>query len=128
MAFFGSIFVMAKKSTSVQLSDKAAQRILEIIDKKKSQNPQSSPKMLRLEVAGGGCAGFQYKMTLERQKNNDDMIIENGGAMMVIDAISLSFLKGAELDYVCEPIGSYFKVNNPNAIAGCGCGSSFSVG
>lgn len=107
----------------IKLSDQAAKRILAIIAEK-----SSGEKMLRLAVAGGGCSGFQYEFSLDKQKNNDDIIVENAGAVMVVDTTSMNFLAGAEVDFVQEPIGAYFKVNNPNAVSGCGCGSSFSVG
>ena len=113
----------------IQLSASAAKRVLALIAAQKDKKD----KVLRLAVAGGGCAGFQYEFSLEEfsleaDKNKDDLVIEKEGAMMVIDPLSVNLLKGAEVDFVEEPIGSYFKVNNPNAISGCGCGSSFSVG
>lgn len=114
---------MDSKTQPIQLSSTAAARIIEIIAKK-----NDGEKMLRLAVAGGGCAGFQYEFSLDKALQKNDLVIENNGALMVIDPTSLNFLKGAEIDFIQEPIGSYFKVNNPNAISGCGCGSSFSVG
>lgn len=114
---------MSLETQPIKLSSSAAARIMAIIAEK-----NEGKKMLRLAVTGGGCAGFQYEFSLDKKSQANDLVIENEGALMVIDPTSLNFLKGAEIDFVQEPIGAYFKVNNPNAISGCGCGSSFSVG
>lgn len=82
---------------------------------------------LRLSVSGGGCAGFQYHFDLDDRKNDDDLAVARDGVEVWVDAMSLEFLHGAELDYVSELIGAAFKVNNPNAKSSCGCGTSFSV-
>jgi iron-sulfur cluster assembly accessory protein len=82
---------------------------------------------LRLAVDGGGCAGFQYKFGLEVDAADGDLAVETDGVTMLIDADTLPFVVGAEVDYV-EKIGAAaFEVRNPNAASGCGCGSSFSV-
>ena len=83
--------------------------------------------MLRLAVTGGGCSGFQYNFALEGTRQDDDLIIERDGATILIDPLSLDFLKGAEIDFVDDLIGAAFKVNNPNATSSCGCGTSFAV-
>jgi iron-sulfur cluster assembly accessory protein len=83
--------------------------------------------MLRLAVTGGGCSGFQYDFCFDDARADDDLLIERDGATVLIDPVSLDFLKGAEIDFVDEMIGASFKVNNPNATASCGCGTSFSV-
>jgi iron-sulfur cluster assembly accessory protein len=83
--------------------------------------------MLRVAVTGGGCSGFQYSFTLDDAQADDDMMIEREGATVLVDPMSLDFLKGAELDFVDDLIGAAFKVNNPNATSSCGCGTSFSV-
>ena len=83
--------------------------------------------MMRVAVLGGGCSGFQYNFSFEEQKNDDDLVIERDGAAVVVDSTSLEFLKGSELDYVEEMVGSSFQVKNPNATSSCGCGNSFSV-
>ena len=83
--------------------------------------------MLRLAVTGGGCSGFQYDFCLDDSRADDDLVIEKAGARILIDPVSLDFLKGAEIDFVEEMIGASFKVKNPNATASCGCGTSFSV-
>ena len=83
--------------------------------------------MLRLAVDGGGCAGFQYRFGLENAPAAGDTLVETDGVTMLVDADSLPFVAGAEVDYV-EKIGAAaFEVRNPNAASGCGCGSSFSV-
>jgi len=83
--------------------------------------------MLRVSVEGGGCSGFSYKFDFAKQANNDDTIIELDGAQVAIDEMSMEFLSGSQIDFSTELIGSAFKINNPNATAACGCGTSFSV-
>lgn len=105
----------------VTVSERAATRIAEIL----KAEPQ--PMMLRLAVSGGGCSGFQYSFTLDDARQDDDLVVERAGATVLIDPVSLDFLKGAEIDFVDDLIGAAFKVNNPNATSSCGCGTSFSV-
>ena len=108
--------------SNIQMSADAAQRICDIVSGK-----NDGAAILRLAVMGGGCSGFQYEFALEKQPKPDDLVITRNGATMVVDPLSLPYLEGAELDYVQEPIGSYFRVKNPNAVSGCGCGASFAV-
>ena len=82
--------------------------------------------MLRLSVDGGGCAGFSYKFDLGEIAADDARAVE-GGVTLVVDPVSLDLLDGAQVDYVEDLAGAAFKVTNPNAASGCGCGSSFSV-
>jgi len=82
---------------------------------------------LRVAVEGGGCSGFSYKFDFADSVNDDDLLIERDGARVLIDEMSLEFLSGSEIDYANELIGSAFKINNPNATANCGCGTSFSI-
>lgn len=103
------------------VTDAAAQRIAEILA------GETEPKVLRLSVEGGGCTGFQYKFDLVSDREPDDFVIEKAGATVVVDPVSLPFVSGSQLDFVDELIGASFKVNNPNAVAACGCGTSFSV-
>ena len=105
----------------VRLTARAAKRISEILSE------DSGAAMLRLAVSGGGCSGFQYDFCLDDSRAADDLLIERDGARVLIDPISLDFLKGAEIDFVDEMIGAAFRVNNPNATSSCGCGTSFSV-
>lgn len=83
--------------------------------------------MLRVSVEGGGCSGFSYKFDFETTTRADDMVIELDGARVVIDAMSAEFLTGSEIDFSTDLIGAAFKINNPNATANCGCGTSFSI-
>jgi iron-sulfur cluster assembly accessory protein len=80
-----------------------------------------------LSVDGGGCAGFTYKFVLADKPEDDDEIAETGGVKLIVDPISLELLKGSSVDFVEDLGGAQFRVNNPNAQSGCGCGSSFSV-
>ena len=83
--------------------------------------------MLRIQVDGGGCQGFEYHFKEETQISDSDSIFEKDDVKIVTDDISLPFLDGAEIDYVDDLIGAHFKINNPNATSSCGCGTSFSV-
>ena len=103
------------------LSPSAAARVAIIAGK------QGKPAILRLSVEGGGCSGFQYKFGLADEAQGDDLVVERDGVRLVVDAVSLDLLTGSEVDYVESLGGSAFKVTNPNAASGCGCGSSFAV-
>jgi iron-sulfur cluster insertion protein len=83
--------------------------------------------MLRISVSGGGCSGFQYGFTFDDAKSDNDVLIDRGGAKVVIDDASIELLRGSELDYVDEMIGASFQIKNPQAKSTCGCGNSFSV-
>jgi iron-sulfur cluster insertion protein len=107
--------------TQFSVSPSAAKRIAFLASK------EAKPVMMRVAVLGGGCSGFQYNFSFEEQKNDDDLLIERDGASVVVDSTSLELLKGSELDYVEEMVGSAFQVKNPNATSSCGCGNSFSV-
>ncbi|MGV6838835.1 MAG: HesB/IscA family protein [Planktomarina sp.] len=89
-------------------------------------NAAASGKALRIAVEGGGCSGFQYEIDLDDIKA-DDLVLEGQGQKVVIDPISLPFLSDAEIDFSDELIGARFVINNPNATASCGCGTSFSI-
>ena len=105
----------------VTLSDRAAKRIATIL------SGEAKPVMLRLAVTGGGCSGFQYNFALDEAQLDEDLVVEKNGAKVLIDPVSLDFLAGSEIDFADDLIGQAFKVNNPNATASCGCGTSFSV-
>jgi len=105
----------------VTVSPSAAKRIAAILA------GEGGGAMLRLAVTGGGCSGFQYNFALDETRTDEDLFIEEGGARILIDPVSLDFLAGAEIDFTDGLIGQAFKVNNPNATASCGCGTSFSV-
>jgi iron-sulfur cluster insertion protein len=106
---------------TVDLTPSAAARVAAIAAK------QAKPAILRLSVEGGGCSGFQYKFGLADVVEGDDSVAETDGVRLVVDPVSLDLVSGAAVDYVESLGGSAFKVTNPNAASGCGCGSSFSV-
>lgn len=108
-------------SPPLSLSDRAVRRIAKIL----SGEPAGS--MLRVAVNGGGCSGFQYEFEITQTRNADDLAIEKDGVCVLVDAISLEYMAGSEIDYADELISAAFKINNPNAVASCGCGTSFSV-
>lgn len=110
---------MAKAPITV--SSRAARRIAEIIA------AEERPVMFRVAVSGGGCSGFQYGFTLDDTRQDDDIVIEQDGATVLVDSVSVPYLLGSELDFVDELIGQSFKMINPNAKSSCGCGESFSV-
>ena len=105
----------------VTVSQRAAKRIAEIL------KTEATPAMLRVAVTGGGCSGFQYSFALDDTRLDDDVVIEREGVMVLVDSVSLEFLRGAEIDFVDDLIGAAFKVHNRNAKSSCGCGTSFSV-
>ena len=105
----------------ITVSVRAAQRIGEIL---KREPPGT---MLRLSVEGGGCSGFQYRFDMDRAQAPDDVIVRRDAATVLIDQVSLQFLAGSEIDFVDDLIGASFRVNNPNAKASCGCGTSFAL-
>ena len=112
---------MRNVSDPIQLTPSAAQRVAAIAAK------QGKPAILRLSVEGGGCSGFQYRFGLADSIEGGDATVETDGVKLVVDSISLDLVRGAAVDYVENLGGSAFKVENPNAASGCGCGSSFSV-
>jgi len=103
------------------LTENAAKRVAWIAER------QQKPAILRLAVDGGGCAGFSYKFELAAEAESDDEIAETNGVKLVVDPVSLDLVKGSAVDFVEDLGGAAFKVTNPNAQSGCGCGSSFSV-
>ncbi len=105
----------------IQLTQSAAKRVAWIAER------QSRPAILRLAVDGGGCAGFTYKFELADAAEGDDLVAQTDGVQLVVDPMSLELVKGSAVDFVEDLGGAAFKVTNPNAASGCGCGSSFSV-
>ncbi|MXO63029.1 iron-sulfur cluster insertion protein ErpA [Qipengyuania oceanensis] len=103
------------------LTPAAAQRVAAIASK------QAKPAILRLSVEGGGCSGFQYKFDLAEAADADDTVSETEGVQLVVDPVSLDLVGGSTVDFVESLGGAAFKVENPNAAAGCGCGSSFGI-
>jgi iron-sulfur cluster assembly accessory protein len=107
--------------SDIQLLPGAAKRVTQIAEK------LGKAAMLRLSVEGGGCSGFQYRFGLADSIEDDDKVAECDGVKLVVDEISLDLVRGAAVDFVESLGGASFQVTNPNAAAGCGCGSSFSV-
>jgi iron-sulfur cluster insertion protein len=104
----------------IQLTEAAAKRVAAIAKR------QHQPAILRLSVDGGGCAGFTYKFELGAFEEGD-AVAETDGVRLIVDPVSLDLVQGSAVDFVEDLGGSAFKVTNPNAASGCGCGSSFSV-
>ena len=88
---------------------------------------QGRPAILRLSVEGGGCSGFQYKFDLADSAEADDSVSETAGVKLVVDPVSLELIEGSTVDFVESLGGAAFKVENPQAASGCGCGSSFGI-
>ena len=105
----------------VTVSANAARRIAAILA------AEPVPTMLRLAVTGGGCSGYSYNFALDETRLDDDVLVQEGDASILIDPVSLDFLAGSEIDFTDDLMGQAFKVNNPNATTSCGCGTSFSV-
>jgi iron-sulfur cluster assembly accessory protein len=106
---------------TVTLSDSAAKRIAAIL------KSDADKKAMRVSVEGGGCSGFSYKFDLVDSEQDDDLILKKGDAKVLIDSLSLVYMGGSEIDFVDNLLGQSFQIKNPNAIASCGCGTSFSV-
>jgi iron-sulfur cluster assembly accessory protein len=104
-----------------EVTDRAAARVAKIL----SGEPEGS--MLRVAVNGGGCSGFQYAYDITTDRTDDDLAIEKNGITVLIDSVSMDFLRGAKIDFVDDLIGQSFRIDNPNATASCGCGTSFSL-
>lgn len=112
----------ALASKDVVLTDRAARRIGRILSK------EPAGTVLRIAVAGGGCSGFQYEYNLVQEAaTDDDLVLAKENATVLIDSLSLEFMGGAEIDYVDDLIGQSFQIRNPNAVASCGCGTSFAL-
>lgn len=105
----------------VTLSDAAAVRIADILA------GETGKSALRVSVEGGGCSGFSYKFDLVDGTDDDDLVLEKGKARVLIDSLSLVYMDGSEIDFVDNLMGQSFQINNPNAVASCGCGTSFSI-
>ena len=112
---------MTVEETPVAISSSAARRIAKIL------SAEANASALRVSVEGGGCSGFQYKYELVEQPDGDDLVLEQEGATVFIDPVSLEYMSGSVIDFVDDLIGQSFQINNPQAVAGCGCGTSFSI-
>ena len=107
----------------ITLTDKGAEKVREFLD---SQAALADTSGLRVGVRGGGCSGFQYALAFDEQREGDT-IFEDKGIRLLVDNPSLPYVKGSVIDFVDGLQGAGFKVDNPNVIAACGCGSSFRV-
>lgn len=108
-------------STPVTVSSRAAAKIASIL------SSEADGAMLRVAVEGGGCSGFQYKFDIVETREDDDLALEADGRHVLIDPVSVEYLSGSVIDFSDELIGAAFKIENPNATASCGCGTSFSL-
>jgi iron-sulfur cluster insertion protein len=113
---------MAARPDPLIVTDNAARRIRTILD----GDPRPGLK-LRVSVSGGGCSGFQYGFALDDKDEPGDILVSREGASVAIDGMSLMYVLGAELDFVEDLTGSYFRMRNPNASSACGCGNSFAI-
>lgn len=108
-------------STKITATDSAMTRIAKIV----SSEPEKDA--VRITVEGGGCSGFSYKYDIVSDQSNDDFVIERLGGKLLIDSMSLIYMGGSEVDFVDDLMGQSFQINNPNAVASCGCGTSFTI-
>jgi iron-sulfur cluster insertion protein len=106
----------------IVLTENAARRIAMLKAQESAENA-----FLRIAVSGGGCSGFQYGLSFDDQRNDDDFVFERDGVRVVVDEASLDLLNGAEVDFVEDLMGASFQIRNPNAASSCGCGNSFSI-
>ncbi len=110
-----------KNEINFEILDSAASQIEKIV-KSESQNT-----FLRIEILGGGCAGFSYKIDLDNKVNEEDIVLTKNNIKVLINRTFIPYLDGSSLEFTDELIGRSFKINNPNATSSCGCGTSFSV-
>ena len=108
-------------TNTVTATDAALKRIAAIIQK------DTDKSALRISVEGGGCSGFSYQFDLVNEQNDDDLVIEGHNGKILVDEMSLIYMDGSQIDFVDDLMGQSFQVKNPNAVASCGCGTSFSV-
>jgi iron-sulfur cluster assembly accessory protein len=109
------------EAATVAMTDRAATRVSAILTK---ERPGSA---LRISVKGGGCSGFSYAFDIGSDRTADDIVLERNGAVVLIDPISIEYMKGAVIDFVDDLMGQSFRIENPMATSGCGCGTSFSL-
>lgn len=109
-------------TTGVALSERAADEIRGLLERQ-----GKAEAALRVFVSGGGCSGLNYGMAIDDSIEEDDQIFNSYGVKVIVDSISINYLRGASVDYVEDVMGGGFKIDNPNAVRSCGCGSSFST-
>ena len=112
----------ATEMTPLNFTDSAANKVKALIDEE-----GNAELKLRVFVTGGGCSGFQYGFTFDEVQNDDDTVMQKNGVTLLIDAMSMQYMMGAEIDYTEGLEGAQFVIKNPNAVSTCGCGSSFST-
>ena len=117
------MFIEETKIEFITLTPPAIQAVRDLMNKRNLEG-----YALRVFVSGGGCSGFQYGMALENNIRAEDMIDEFDGVKVVVDEVSIEYLRGAKVDYIEDIMGSGFKIENPNAVSSCGCGNSFKTG
>jgi len=105
----------------LQITDKAYAQIKSVMDEENTNDA------LRVFVQGGGCSGFNYGFTFDEQQSDDDFVMEKDGIKVLVDAMSMTYLEGAEIDFKKDLTSAQFVIKNPNAVNTCGCGSSFSI-
>jgi iron-sulfur cluster assembly accessory protein len=108
------------ESPALTISASAARQLTQVL----ASEPGAA---LRISVKGGGCSGFSYEFGVDKDRTEDDFVATRDGVTVVVDPISLEMMKGGELDFIDDLMGRAFKVKNPNAVAACGCGVSFSL-
>ena len=108
------------QNDQITLTSAAAQAVRDLLEKR-----DLTGYALRVFISGGGCSGYQYGMALEGNKREEDLSFVHDGIEVVVDEVSINYLRGATIDYVEDLMGSGFKIENPNAVSTCGCGSSF---
>ena len=106
---------------SATVTDACFKRVAKIL----SDTPDKDA--LRVSVEGGGCSGFSYKFDLVSGRNDDDIVFEHNGARILVDELSMVYMTGSVIDFVDDLMGQSFQIKNPNAVASCGCGTSFSI-
>ena len=115
-------FTLPEGAEPIRISEAVVDKVAELLAEEGDAALQ-----LRIFVTGGGCSGFQYGFAFDDERKEDDMRITRGPVNVVVDAMSLQYLMGAEIDYEDKLEGARFVIRNPNAASTCGCGSSFSV-
>lgn len=113
---------LTEQTTAIILTEKAATAIKDLFEQQGIENAA-----LRVFVSGGGCSGLQYGMAIADEMEEGDHEFEQHGVRVLIDPLSINYLVGSSIDYVEDMMGGGFKIDNPNAVRGCGCGSSFST-
>lgn len=117
-----SVEMYIPSAPTLQVTQNAVNKVKRLVSE------EGNPKLkLRVFITGGGCSGFQYGFSFDEEATEDDTLIEQDGAVFIIDPMSFQYLAGAEVDYQEGLEGSRFVIKNPNAATTCGCGQSFSI-